>query len=76
MSQRKQITIRVRGWEGHPGWVVCSARASWFVVADRSTHGRDVAETWFAQGSMTEREVIVTALLELARTLMDESYEL
>nr|CRY96130.1 hypothetical protein [uncultured prokaryote] len=71
-TQGKQITIRIRGWASHPGWVVATARASWFVVADRSTHGRDITETWFAQGSMTEREVVITALLELARALKDE----
>lgn len=67
-----QFALRIRGWYGHPGWVVASLRKSWFVVGDRQTKSRDIAETWFARGSMTEDEVVITALLEIARAMKDD----
>ena len=64
--------IRIRPWAGHPGWVAATILKSWFSVGERASNSRTVAETWFARGSMTEDEMVITGLLELARAMKDD----
>jgi len=67
-----QYVVRIRPWADRAGWVACELRKTWFTVASRSSSSRTVAETWFARGSMTEDELCITGLLELAAAMKDE----
>lgn len=67
-----QYGVRVRPLPNQPGWVLASLRKTWLNVGQRATEGRTVAETAFERGSMTEDEMVITALLELARAMKDE----